>query len=450
MSAMEDAQGNLWHKQKEFEHRLNHGVRGAHAVIPFQCEDCWMLNLEGRLPADGLDDTYRMLIRRANLDAIAGRAKSTIEAHANAIDRSVRNCNSFGKTPSLQPRGPLAFKDEVGMGLAVEMEYYSATSKGKIKEHAQWDTVRKPRSTYTQCWKSSPRGIQEGFSFSSGYAKNAFTSCPSQSEWFSHFCLGAESRIGFASSANKPLHIKVVVRVLEMIKEEATMQPFELSKELWKVGAAIATAQSGSLRGPEVFMLDLAGLREHIDLGRDGVMPDKPMDLGTDLFDAPHVHIALIGKFKGENGVREHLVPVASESKSGLQTRWWLEKLIEVREQEGCISGPAFGDAQGNVAVMSAYDDILHGFLKQIQKEDNSLIAEKDDVVKDYRFFRSFRKSAEGRARAAGLDSDMQNTMNRWKKIEFARGRRPRFNMVDHYSVARDLMPITWRYSYVQ
>ena len=99
---------------------------------------------------------------------------------------------------------------------------------------------------------------------------------------------------------------------------------------------------------------------------------------------------------------------------------------------------------------MAEYDDILHTFLKEIQSEGDDLILETDDVVKNYRFFRSFRKSAEGRARAAGLDSDMQNAMNRWKKIENARGCRTKFNMVDHYSTARDLMPVTWRYSYVQ
>ena len=148
--------------------------------------------------------------------------------------------------------------------------------------------------------------------------------------------------------------------------------------------------------------------------------------------------------------MREHLVPVASESLSGLQTRWWIEKLIEVRASEGHTSGPAFGRADGYIDPMAKYDDVLHTFLKEVQAENNDLILETDDVVKNYRFFRSFRKSAEGRARAAGLDSDMQNTMNRWKKVENARGRRPKFNMVDHYSTARDLMPITWRYSYVQ
>ncbi len=40
--------------------------------------------------------------------------------------------------------------------------------------------------------------------------------------------------------------------------------------------------------------------------------------------------------------------------------------------------------------------------------------------------------------------------MNRWRKIEEAKGKRPQFSMVDHYSHARDLMPVTWRYSFVQ
>ena len=163
-----------------------------------------------------------------------------------------------------------------------------------------------------------------------------------------------------------------------------------------------------------------------------------------------YIYIALIGKSKGENEVREHLVPVASESMSGLQPRWWIERLIEVWEREGCISGPVFGNADGSVAMMSAYDDVLHQFLKEIKAERNDLILDTDDVVKNYRFFRSMRKSAKERARAAGLDSDMQNTMNRWRKIESARGRRPRFNMVDHYSTAQCLIPVTWRYSYVQ
>ena len=182
-----------------------------------------MLNLEGRLPVDKLDDTYIMMIRRSNVDAMAGRVESTIASHASTILRTVRNCANFGKTPAYVPLGPHVFQDQVGMGLAVEMEYYGATAKERIANHIQWDSMRKPRATYTQCWKASPRGIEEGYSFSNGMGKASFTSCPSQSDWFSHFCLGAESRIGFASEANKPLHIKIVVKALNMIKEEAAL-----------------------------------------------------------------------------------------------------------------------------------------------------------------------------------------------------------------------------------
>jgi hypothetical protein len=94
-------------------------------------------------------------------------------------------------------------------------------------------------------------------------------------------------------------------------------------------------------------------------------------------------------------------------------------------------------------------DGFLHFFLEKEQAEDESWVASTDIVFENYGFFRSFRKTAEGRAQAANLESDVQNAMNRWRKIESACGRMPRFSMVAHYSDARDLMLVTWRYSYV-
>ncbi len=44
-----------------------------------------MVNLEGRPPALGLDDAYAMFICQANLDAIGGRAVSTLGFHAAAV-----------------------------------------------------------------------------------------------------------------------------------------------------------------------------------------------------------------------------------------------------------------------------------------------------------------------------------------------------------------------------
>lgn len=102
-------------------------------AIPFQCEDCWMINLEQRLPSPGLDDVYVSILRRANLDAMAGRAKLTIASHVGVTMRTVKNCQMIQKTPTIDAHGPMPLKDSVGMGLAVEMIVLSMTAKPKIK-----------------------------------------------------------------------------------------------------------------------------------------------------------------------------------------------------------------------------------------------------------------------------------------------------------------------------
>jgi hypothetical protein len=57
-----DEEGNRWFRQDARADRINKGVRGAHASIPFQCEDCWFLNIEGQPRVSGLDDVYTMCI----------------------------------------------------------------------------------------------------------------------------------------------------------------------------------------------------------------------------------------------------------------------------------------------------------------------------------------------------------------------------------------------------
>ena len=179
-------------------------------------------------------------------------------------------------------------------------------------------------------------------------------------------------------------------------------------------------------------------------------MPEDPMKVGVDLTKAPHIIVTLIGEFKGELGTKHHLIALASETSSGIKLRWWLEELLRVREEEGCRTGPAFGSRDGSVGLMSEYDKLLRFFLRRVQSTCPDLILPSDDVEANYGFFRTFRRTAEGRARGANLDSGVQNAMNRWRTIEEAKGKHPRFNMVDHYSHAQELMPVTWRYSFVQ
>jgi hypothetical protein len=75
-------------------------------------------------------------------------------------------------------------------------------------------------------------------------------------------------------------------------------------------------------------MLELAALRRHIKIGRDGTLPMEPMKAGIDLSTAPNVIITLLGEFKGELGFKYHLMSLASTTSSGIKLRWWLETLI--------------------------------------------------------------------------------------------------------------------------
>ena len=56
---------------------------------------------------------------------------------------------------------------------------------------------------------------------------------------------------------------------------------------------------------------------------------------------------------------------------------------------------------RGRVASQGEYTNILRHYLRRIQDDNNcDLILADDDVYKNYSLFRTFRKTAVGRARA--------------------------------------------------
>ncbi len=154
--AIEDELGNLWHKEEERQRRLNQGVDGAHMCIPFQCEKCWIRNLEERDPVSGDDDVYIACIKLANLDAMLGKSPLTIRNHARESQTVVKNASLINKTPSYYSRGPFPVADLVGMGLAVDMELKSLLAKGRTREHMQFSMLRRLRVMHTKNWESSP------------------------------------------------------------------------------------------------------------------------------------------------------------------------------------------------------------------------------------------------------------------------------------------------------
>jgi hypothetical protein len=256
--------------------------------------------------------------------------------------------------------------------------------------------------------------------------------------------------MGYAIKSNHSLTNNTINKLIILLQQEAEVEVPHVAREYWKVGAEIALAVCASLRGPEVLLLDLASIKNHIQKGKEGVLPDKPLRTGTNLTGVPHVAVVLIRKIKGDSGVDHHMLSLASTTMSGIALRWWLEKLIQVQQEEGCMHGPAFGYANGSVAALHEYGGILHHFLEMIQCENPELVAADDDVQANYGFFRTFRKTAKAKSRNTGLDSNAQTAINRWRTIENAKGGCSCFTMIKHYSNAQDLMPVTWWYLYVQ
>ncbi len=73
-------------------------------------------------------------------------------------------------------------------------------------------------------------------------ARVTVTSCPSQQGWFDRMMRGAESRMGYTTQRQQPLGTSVIVKLLELIKEDAEGQDCDIAGELFKVRAAMATA----------------------------------------------------------------------------------------------------------------------------------------------------------------------------------------------------------------
>jgi hypothetical protein len=107
------------------------------------------------------------------------------------------------------------------------------------------------------------------------------------------------------------------------------------------------------LRGEEGFMLDAFGFRKHIAKGK---------------YDRKHPHVVspMLGRFRGEDGERMHLLLIADRSESGLEYRKWLERLIEVLDMKGQDHGPAFCEEDGHLEDASLYEDVILSESKEI------------------------------------------------------------------------------------
>jgi len=245
------------------------------------------------------------------------------------------------------------------------------------------------------------------------------------------------------------------VHLLDLIRidaEEAEEARAVLeANELWKGGAHVCILTAASLRGHEGFFLELAGLRKHLSKGRVGVVHTvlKKSTLLTEEVcrNLPHATLCLLGKFKGKTGIDHHLITLTNETVSGLQPRWWIEKLVLVCEQEGRVNGPAFATPDRELALSVGYDSMFRRYLLHVQ-EETSLVPEDQDVESRYSTNRTLRKTEVTRLERAGFGNEFIDRMNRWRAQEQSKGHFVCRRMNAHYAEAMLLAPTTWLGSY--
>jgi hypothetical protein len=233
---------------------------------------------------------------------------------------------------------------------------------------------------------------------------------------------------------DKAIPVEILLAVLEVVDGRVKDAESQTQRAWWvSVGAYLTVGFCCSLRGPEGFMLDLGALRKYQEQGRNGS-------------NGRFVIVPLLGRFKGEDHHRQHLLATASETASGLQPRKWLEALVLVREQDGLTTGPAFCDKEGFVVAQSVMNSAFISCVEAAAEIAPDLFPV-DLGPGDFDINRSLRRGSDTRAKVVGVHEPDINQMNRWRKWERAKGKRPAQSMSDRYSDVALLIPSFLRYT---
>ena len=140
-----------------------------------------------------------------------------------------------------------------------------------------------------------------------------------------------------------------------------------------------------ALRGSEGLMMELRGLKNQMEVGRQD-----------------HCTIALFGKLKGQEQYREHQIPCVNVTKSGINIKYTIQRLVQSKEALGLTSGPAISDSRGCLLPSREIDTMFHDLLTELFEMDSSLfpltVTSTEEVIENYRVNRTLRRTANTRA----------------------------------------------------
>jgi hypothetical protein len=132
-------------------------------------------------------------------------------------------------------------------------------------------------------------------------------------------------------------------------------------------------------------------------------------------------------RFKGETGERNVIRVLVERTKSGLEIKKWVERLIKLLRKEGrhdtLRPGPAFCDKEGEVLAYQYMNNLFHEELEKVQVAHSELIHPEVEIAETYNLFRSLRRGATSRASALNYSETLINLNNRWRLTQNNKGK---------------------------
>ena len=428
-----------WSRKHYSKTDYNEARNGDHIMTPFECDYCIFIKLRGHYP-NYQNHSDRLLlgcIRRANLDAFWSRSSATVNRNRNLINQQLSLSERLGLKGPFLHEGPMPSHDHCGFEIAVSMLLKSKDTNGKhSKSYLQFDTIRKLRSSYGSQVRASPQSNTVKLSLvdeKGYYRRMVMDVCGSL--WFSRFIEGCKSRMGKIHKPNQAMSTKLLIIMLqegEMKIEKSTR--LEDVHDLAIFIVYVVACYCLSLRGNEGFMLDLRTIRKF----------KRP---STDSY----VIFSLLGRVKGERNQCTHLIPCTTVTKSGIQVQDILNRAIAIKERFGFADGPLISSTSGSIWNARDIDDIMSDLLVKIFQEHKHLfppeIISEEEVITGYQCFRTFRRISNTRAMEEKISSTDIDIINRWKKVEAAKGKRANLPMKHHYAEISILLGPFMRYT---
>ena len=132
-----------WGKKHEPEDEFHYGRNGDHCLVPFECDTCVFVKLQGRLPdiTNSVDELLLACIRRVNLDAFWSRSKHTVRGNREKISLSLKFSEAVGLRGLYVVDGPLPSFDHCGYEVAIDTILYSRCPGVHSNEYTQFDTI---------------------------------------------------------------------------------------------------------------------------------------------------------------------------------------------------------------------------------------------------------------------------------------------------------------------